>query len=289
MKAKRLVYLSVFISLAGLVWLYLNLSQPKAVIAEPQAEIKTLEVLVTSVPVKAGRHYSASLFEWKTVNESEVSHRLDYIDKAIFDTARLTETVVAGDYPAGQILSVSDFLNPESGGVLSVMLRPGYRAVSVPVDQVTANSGLVGPGDYVDVLLLASKEQELRTRGNETQSLYVKTIAQNVRILAFNDAVQADRYIEAQKKYKGFIPDNSAVTLEVSPVQANKVILANQLGTLSMVLRSQNNSETDIADIKQINIDDIFPDIKQVQPDIGLVEFRAKEKRVMNNAGTQDD
>ncbi|MGF1717210.1 Flp pilus assembly protein CpaB [Photobacterium chitinilyticum] len=289
MKAKRLVYLSVFISLAGFIWLFLSLSEPKQIVAEQQAEIKKLEVLVTSGPVKAGRHYSASLFEWKTVDESEVSNRLDYIDKAIFDTAQLTKTVLAGDYAAGQILSASDFLNPESGGVLSVMLRPGYRAVSVPVDQVTANSGLVGPGDYVDVLLLASKEQELRTRGNETQSLYVKTIAQNVRVLAFNDAVQADRYIEAQKKYKGFIPDNSAVTLEVSPVQANKVILANQLGTLSMVLRSQNNPGTDVVDIKQINIDDIFPDIKQVQPDLGLVEFRAKDKRIMNNAGTQDD
>jgi len=286
MNAKRLVYLSVCISLLGLVWLFFGLSAP-AKSTPKQTTVKTYEVLVTTQNITIGRPYSASLFAWKKVDESDVDDRIDFIDKATFSIARLENTVAASDFSAGQILSPSDFLKPEQGGFLSVMLRPNYRAVSVPVDEVTANSGLIGPGDHVDVLLLASKAQELRSRGNETQSLYVKTIAQNVRVLAFNDALQLTRYMEKQKSNKGVIPDNSTVTLEVSPIQANQITLANQLGTLSMVLRSKNNDEAGSAAIPAINVDDILPAIKQVQPDIGLVEFRAKDKRVMSNAGNE--
>ena len=288
MNAKRLVYLSVCMSLLGLIWLFFSLSTAVNSTAK-QDTVKTYEVLVTTQDVVIGRPYSASLFAWKTVDASSVRDRIDFIDKATFSTVRLENTVAAGDFVTGQILSPSDFLKPEQGGFLSVMLRPNYRAVSIPVDEVTANSGLIGPGDHVDVLLLASKSQELRSRGNETQSLYVKTIAQNVRVLAFNDALQLTRYMEKQKHNKGVIPDNSTVTLEVSPLQANQITLANQLGTLSMVLRSKNSQETDSAVIPAVNVDDILPAIKQVQPDIGLVEFRAKNKRVMNNAGNEND
>ncbi|WP_392340947.1 Flp pilus assembly protein CpaB [Moritella marina] len=288
MHAKRLVYLSVCTSLLGLIWLFFSLSAPVKSTSR-QDVVKTYEVLVTTQDITIGRPYSASLFAWKTVNEQDLSARIDFIDKATFLMSTLKNTVAADDFVVGQILSPSDFLKPEQGGFLSVMLRPSYRAVSVPVDQVTANSGLIGPGDHVDVLLLASKEQELRSRGNETQSLYVKTIAQNVRVLAFNDALQLTRYMEKQKNNKGVLPDNSTVTLEVSPTQANQITLANQLGTLSMVLRSKNNLDTDNVAIAAINVDDILPAIKQVQPDIGLVEFRAKEKRVMSNAGTEND
>lgn len=177
-------------------------------------------------------------------------------------------------------MSQSDFLTLEDGAFLSVLLRPGYRAVSVGVDHITANSGLIRPGDHVDVLLLASKEKELRSTGNETRSLYVKTIVQNVRVLALNDALQIDRYQEEKKRNKGMLPEKSAVTLEVLPAQANTVILANQLGTLSMLLR--NSSDNSILANTQVDIGDIFPEIKQVQPDIGLIEFRAKQKQVLN-------
>lgn len=280
MTAKRLMYISVFVSLVGLIGLYMSNSASQVQGKIKTADIITHTVLVTNQNIKSGRTYSSSLFEWKTMAERDLVNRIDYISKTSFDPEQFENTILSSDYPAGYIMSQSDFLKPEMGGFLSVLLRPGYRAVSVRVDQVTANSGLVGPGDYVDVLLLASTEQELRLRGNDTQSLYVKTIAQNVRVLAFNNALQLARYIEAQKNNEGSIPKNSTVTLEVLPGQANKIILAKQLGILSMVLRSHNSTDADIMTSNQISIDDIFPEIKQVQPDIGLVEFRAKDKRI---------
>ena len=288
MTVKRLMYFSVFISLTGLIGLYLSVFA-----SQEQVNIKTekviQEVLVTKQVIKSGQPFGASLFEWKVVNENEMSRLVDHISKHNFNIIELNNSVLAGSFTVGHIMSQSDFIKPEEGGFLSVSLRAGYRAVSVPVDQVTANSGLVGPGDYVDVLLLASQEQELRTRGNETQSLYVKTIAQNVRVLAFNDAVKVEQYMEAQKMHKGFIPDDSAVTLEVFSKQANRIILANQLGILTLVLRSKNSQIDEGVKHDQINISDISPDIKRVQPNIGLVEFRADEKRVLNKNGDESD
>ena len=287
MTVKRLMYFSVFISLAGLIGLYLSISAP-----QKQMDIKIEnvrhDILVARQAITSGQKFSAALFEWQAMNADDLSRLVDHIAKDRFDSLRLNGSVLVGTHVAGDIMSLSDFLTPEEGGFLSVSLRPGYRAVSVPVDQVTANSGLVGPGDYVDVLLLASQEQELRTRGNETQSLYVKTIARNVRVLAFNDAVKVEQYVAAQKAYKGFIPDDSAVTLEVLAEQANRIILANQLGILTLVLRSNNELVDEASRLEQINIADIFPEIKRVQPNIGLIEFRAGEKRVLNKTGGQE-
>lgn len=288
MNAKRLVYISVFTSLLGLILLFFGLAKPEDKVVDQPAEVSH-EVLVAQQDVGAGANYRAALFTWQVMSETQLQKQIDYIEKSNFIPSSLHNTVIAAGLVKGQILSPSDFLKPEQGGFLSVMLRPNFRAVSIPVDQVTATSGLIGPGDYVDVLLLASKEQELRSRGNETQSLYVKTIAKNVRVLALNAALQVDSYMAAQKSNKGMVPDDSTATLEVSPLQANKVTLANQLGTLSMVLRSKTGDGIEVAVVPAINVDDILPAIKQVQPDIGLVEFRAKEKRIMNNAGTQDD
>ena len=282
------MYFSIFISLAGLIGLYLSISAPQKPL-DIKIENVRHDILVARQAIKSGQKFSAALFEWQAMNADDLIKLVDHIAKDRFDILRFNGSVLVGSYIAGDIMSLSDFIKPEEGGFLSVSLRPGYRAVSVPVDQVTANSGLVGPGDYVDVLLLASQEQELRTRGNETQSLYVKTIARNVRVLAFNNAVKVEQYVAAQKAYKGFIPDDSAVTLEVLAKQANRIILANQLGILTLVLRSNNELVDEASSQDQINIADIFPDIKRVQPNIGLVEFRAGEKRVLNKTGGKSD
>ncbi|MCG7496159.1 Flp pilus assembly protein CpaB [Vibrio sp. Of7-15] len=279
MKIKKLVFLSIFLSIAGFLLMALFLVQP---VAEELTEtrVQKVEVLIASSNIESGRVFSSSSFEWKSVDKSELNKLVSYIARDSFDIQSLHGSVINGDFKKGRIISSDDFIFPDNGGYLSLVLKEGYRAVSVPVDQVTASSGLIGPGDWVDLVLIASKEEELRTNNNDTQDLYVKTILEKVKVLAFNDAVRHDKYLEVQKGNKGFVPDDSAVTLQVSALEANKIILAKQLGTLSMVLRNSHEEKAQLG-ANRVNINNIAPELKVVSPDHGLIEFRAQKKSLI--------
>lgn len=279
MKIKKLVFLSIFLSIAGFLLMALFLVTP---VAEELTETKDekVEVLIASSNIESGRVFSSSSFEWQSVDKSELNKLVSYIARIGFDIKSLHGSVINGDFKKGRIISGDDFIFPDNGGYLSLVLKEGYRAVSVPVDQVTASSGLIGPGDWVDLVLIASKEEELRTNNNDTQDLYVKTILEKVKVLAFNDAVRHEKYLAVQKDNKGFVPDDSAVTLQVSALEANKIILAKQLGTLSMVLRNSHEEKTQLGS-NRVNINNIAPELKVVSPDHGLIEFRAQNKSLI--------
>ncbi|WP_268811003.1 Flp pilus assembly protein CpaB [Vibrio tasmaniensis] len=189
------------------------------------------------------------------------------------------------------ILSKADITEPEGGYSLSLKLQPGYRAISVPVDQVTSNSGFIEPGDRVDILLLGSQDGELLRYGNSSQGLYVTTIVYDARVLAFNDKQTAESYQKAREsnQHKKVVPDDSSVSLEVTPEQANQVVLAKQLGKLTLVLRGQNEAQDQPQHANAVTLKVISPDTTQVLPDVGLVEFRAENKTVNNKTGADNN
>ncbi|WP_020480439.1 Flp pilus assembly protein CpaB [Sandarakinorhabdus sp. AAP62] len=103
------------------------------------------------------------------------------------------------------------------------LLTPGQRALAVQVDETAGLSGLVFPGDRVDVLM---------TRQPEEAMPYAEILAQNLRVLAVGNDMNVGR--EKPKLEK-------TVTLEVSPLQAQKLTLAMANGTISLALRQFSN------------------------------------------------
>lgn len=114
------------------------------------------------------------------------------------------------------------------GGGLSMLVRPGYRATSLEVNQVSGVSGFVLPGDRVDVLATVDG------RGANTEAV-TKTILQNAEVLASGQktAQQDNKPITVQ-----------AVTILVDPVGAEKLALALHEGRLHLVLRNPEDSDT---------------------------------------------
>jgi pilus assembly protein CpaB len=103
------------------------------------------------------------------------------------------------------------------------LLTPGMRALALQVDQTAGVSGLVFPGDRVDVLM---------TRQPDEAMPYAELLAQNLRVLAVGSDMNVGR--EKPKLEK-------TVTLEVSPLQAQKLTLAMANGTISLALRQFSN------------------------------------------------
>ncbi len=126
----------------------------------------------------------------------------------------------------GDVLLSSDALNPGDRGFLAAVLGSGMRAVTVGVDAVSGLSGLVWPGDRVDLILTQSQE------GNDipaSRRVSGETVLHDVRVLAIDRQLIQGATSES--------PESQAVrtvTLEVTPADAERVVVATRLGHLSL-------------------------------------------------------
>ena len=154
------------------------------------------------------------------------------IDGETANTVELKGALLRQAVSAGQAVLSDEVILPGAPGFLAATLKPGMRAVSVAIDEVSGNAGLIEPGDYVDLLLT----QQMTTRTDEPGlAVASETIVQHVRVLAVGSVIQ-------RPKADGNPSDSGSrartVTLEVSPQRAEVVSVAARLGSLSLALRS---------------------------------------------------
>jgi len=116
-------------------------------------------------------------------------------------------------------------------GGLSAVINDGKRAITVRVNDVVGVAGFALPGNYVDVIVNTNEESKSTQNGSIS-----KIVLEKILVLAVAQQVSRD---DTQPKVV------NAVTLEVTPDQAEKLDVARSVGTLSLVLRNQ----MDVADI----------------------------------------
>lgn len=115
-------------------------------------------------------------------------------------------------------------------GGLSAVIGEGNRAITVRVNDVVGVAGFALPGNYVDVIVNTQEPGK-----NDAQQSISKIVLEKILVLAV--AQQVNRDDTAPKVV-------NAVTLEVTPDQAEKLDLARSVGTLSLVLRNQVDKAT---------------------------------------------
>ncbi len=136
---------------------------------------------------------------------------------------------------AGTPLRRADVISPDAPGFLAAALKPGMRAISVAIDDVSGNAGLIQPGDYVDVLLtqqIASPNASALASDHAVES---ETVANRVRVLAVGSAFQRAKDDAAQPQANSRA---RTVTFEVTPRTTQVINVAAHLGSLSLALRS---------------------------------------------------
>ena len=131
---------------------------------------------------------------------------------------------------------------------LSARIRPGYRAVSVRVDDVTGVSGFIVPADIVDVIYTREPTSAASSRSRNTSAAaYVSDIIlQNIAVLAV-DQNQSDRNASPGVA--------NTVTLEVTHEDSQKLALAMNYGSISLSLRGVG--ETAPANAKQVSLNQL--------------------------------
>ena len=145
------------------------------------------------------------------------------------DMTRLIGTVVRNPVTAGQPVTQGALVGPNDRGFLAAALGPGMRAVTVPVSTTNGVAGFVFPGDRIDMVLT----QEVAGGGDGPALKVSETIVRNLRVLATDQRVDSK-----DEEGKTVVKTFSMVTLEATPRIAEKLTVAQSLGTLSLSLRS---------------------------------------------------
>ena len=154
--------------------------------------------------------------------------------------SKLLGTVVRYPVTAGQPMTRGAIVGPKDRGFLAAALGPGMRAVTVPVNATTGVAGFIFPGDRVDIVLT----QEVAGGGEGPALKVSETIVRNVRVLATDQRTDS-KGEDGKTEVKTF----SNVTLEATPRIAEKIAVAQSIGSLSLSLRSiaDNTSELERA------------------------------------------
>ena len=147
---------------------------------------------------------------------------------AFSKTDTLQDRVLRVSLARGEPVLASKLAPVGTKGGLSAVIDHGQRAITVRVNDVIGVAGFALPGNYVDVLVSTQGDATGDVdRGDRQVS---KIVLQHILVLAV--AQEASRNETSPKVV-------NAVTLEVTPEQAEKIDLARAIGTLSLVLRNQ--------------------------------------------------
>lgn len=114
-----------------------------------------------------------------------------------------------------------------AAGGLSSVIPEGFRAMTVKVDDVVGVSGFIMPGTLVDIVVVIQPP-----KGSGNEEMISKIVLQNIKVLASGqniDKPKNDRDVERSIR---------AVTLQVTPEQAEKLALASSEGKLQLVMRN---------------------------------------------------
>jgi pilus assembly protein CpaB len=216
-KGQAFMGLAIVLGLAAAVVGYFGLSAVSTQ-ARRATMGETQDVVVTSGDVTYGEKLEKSML--RTVRyprESVPVGAFSTVDSVVGQTTKIFMTAKE---------PVTAIKLSSLGGGLSMLVRPGMRAASVEVNQVSGVSGFILPGDRVDMLVTVEKVAN-------PEDAYTQTILQDVEVLAagMKTTTQDNKPIAVQ-----------AVTLLVDPKDAEIMAHAQRQGSITLVLRARDDN-----------------------------------------------
>jgi pilus assembly protein CpaB len=216
--------------------MFAGASAPKAA-AAPVAVPMGPKVLVATRALPVGTIITAESIRYQPWPK-------ELIEEAYFkeggegaSTENLVGTVVRNAVTAGQPITQGSLVKPGDRGFLAAALGPGMRAVTVPVSALTGVAGFVFPGDRVDLVLTQN------VNANSGPPLKVsETIIRNLRVLATDQRSQPS----VDENGNTIVSQYKLVTLEATPRIAEKITVAQSIGTISLSLRALADNASEL-------------------------------------------
>jgi pilus assembly protein CpaB len=237
MPAKTILTFLFLISVGVVVVVCLQ-ALPQRVNADT-ATAARVEILVATTALSAGTLLRAKDVVWQPIaGNDEPDGILRPPGTASNASAELEQQARGAVYgaalragvTAGEPIRRTAIVKPGDRDFLQVVLSPGARAIAIPVATGGASTGLLYPGDRVDVILT----QTFKNDPPLIRRSVSETVVESLRVLAVDAAD-----VKPAGASNGF---GRTVTLEVTPEQAEKINVATELGKLSLTLRSVSDA-----------------------------------------------
>lgn len=183
----------------------------------------TGRIVVANADIDIGQRLTPTMFKL-------VDWPAGSVPKGAFtDSEPLGGRVLKSSLLAGEPVSEAKLAPAGTLGGLSALIAEGKRAITVRVNDVIGVAGFALPGNYVDIIVSTATVPDPNASQAREQNIS-KIVLERILVLAVAQEVSRD---ETKPKVV------NAVTLEVTPEQAEKLDLARSVGTLSLALRNQ--------------------------------------------------
>ena len=238
MRAKTILALLFLISLGVAATVVLR-SLPQKSEAAPEAAARE-EILVATMPLEPGTLLRAPDVTWQVTGRPLERGEIVRPSAAVREAqpkadeearSEVYGAALRGAVSPGDPIRRGGIVKPGDRDFLQLVLSPGARAIAIPVVTGGASTGLLFPGDRVDVILTQKFNDSAAPLTRRSVS---ETVVENLRVLVI-DAMDA--------KMAAGNTFGRTVTLEVMPDQAEKINVATELGKLSLTLRSVSSAE----------------------------------------------
>jgi pilus assembly protein CpaB len=214
MNTRRTTLLIAIILAIGTGWLtltYLSSLRP------PPNQLRAVLVATQEIPARV--HIAATMFQ------SEMRPAQSLEPDAISNPNQAVGALTLVTIPVGGQITLSK-VGTNVALALPVRLRPGMRAVSIPIDRVKGVSGMILPGDRVDVIAIPPA-----TSGGPPGKAV--TILRGIRVLVVGTNLEDPTATPSPEEMA-----SATVTLEVNPKQADMLAWADANSNLRLALRS---------------------------------------------------
>jgi pilus assembly protein CpaB len=234
MKTARLAVLGIAL-VAGIGAAVLaSESKPPQPIAAAPPPPATDGVLVATKELNFGAVVDASDLHWEDWPKDHIPEGLVRKSTSPGGVEELQGSIVRSNFGAGEPLRRDRLVKGPHSGFLASVLAKGSRAVAINIDTQGSSEagGFILPNDRVDVIHIF--QDEGAARNGIANSFVSQTILTNIRVLAIGQNFQ-------EKNGERVITGANA-TLELTPFQAEAIVLAQRAGQLSLILRSMTDA-----------------------------------------------
>ena len=213
--------------------------------APPAPQMETVQVVVAARALRYGQVVAEKDLKVVSFPKDSAPNNAFGSIEAVIGDGKLKRSVVKSVEPNEPIL-ISKVTAFGERATISAQLTPGHRAFTLKIDTVSGVAGFLLPNDRVDIFL---------TRGSKGGGLTTDLIMQNVKIIA------VDQFSNEQSN-KARVARTA--TVEVTPTNAQRLALAQQLGRISLSLR-QIDEETTDEETKTVKLSDVVPIEEEVE------------------------
>lgn len=182
----------------------------------------TVQVYVAATNIPFATRIESTQFKLMAWPKDNVPSQAFTVEDTQKDPNAILGKVTQRDFYAGEILLKPQIKEHLGGSTLSALIQEGMRAISVRVNDVVGVAGFILPGNKADIISTRDK--------GETY-----TLLKNIKILAIDQTASTDQDKPAVVR---------ALTLEVTPRQAETLVHAMQTGSLQFTLRNPMDSDT---------------------------------------------